>query len=288
MYFALDMFLAVSEIYDSRFTTLIETNNNDVTFTLFCIDPSLLIAEGLAKAVASVLFSATLSPLPYYRDILGGDDSDATISLPSPFDPTRQRITIHKISTRYTDRAKSYAPIADAIHTAVNAKRGNYLVFFPSYAYLNEVYLHFDAKYPHIRTLVQQSNMLEEDREDYLAQFDAANTETLVGFTVLGGIFSEGIDLKGDRLIGTVIISVGIPMISLRTDTIRNYFDEKNGAGYDYAYTFPGMNKVLQAAGRVIRTETDEGCVTLIDDRFATGKYRALFPAHWVDVGVAR
>jgi Rad3-related DNA helicase len=287
LYFELDMFLMVSEIYDRHFTTLIEIRGNDLTVSLFCLDPSRLIAEGLSRSIASVLFSATLTPLPYYREILGGNADDPVISLPSPFDPQRQRIVIHSgISTKYTVREQSYEPIATAIYEAVSAKKGNYLVFFPSYAYLNEVFLRFDKKYAHVQTLVQQSNMAEDDREDFLAQFDAENDETLVGFTVLGGIFSEGIDLKGDRLIGSIIVSLGIPMINLRQDKIRDYFNEKNGQGYDYAYVYPGMNKVLQAAGRVIRTETDEGIVMLIDSRFNTKKYRDLFPVHWTNLRV--
>jgi Rad3-related DNA helicase len=285
LYFELDMFLMVSEMYDGHFTTLIEVRDNDINVSLFCLDPSAIIAEGLSKGVASVLFSATLTPLDYYREILGGSPDDPVISLPSPFDPKRQRMIINnKISTKYTDRAQSYEPIADAIYFTVSEKKGNYFVFFPSYAYLNEVYLQFDKKYPHIQTLVQQSNMAEDDREDYLDQFDANNEETLVGFTVLGGIFSEGIDLKGDRLIGCIVVSVGIPMITHRTDQIRDYFNQKNGLGYEYAYVYPGMNKVQQAAGRVIRTETDEGVVLLIDSRFATKKYRDLFPAHWTNI----
>jgi Rad3-related DNA helicase len=284
LYFELDMFLMVSELYDEHFTTLIETRRNDVVTTLFCLDPSAIIAEGLSRGVSSVLFSATLTPLIYYRDILGGNDDDPIISLPSLFDPMKLQIIIRGISTKYADREHSYEPIADAIYTAVNIKKGNYFVFFPSYEYMNNVYLLFYKKYPDVQTLLQTANMAEDDREDFLDQFDADNTETLVGFTVLGGIFSEGIDLKGERLIGSIIVSVGIPMLSLRTDQIRDYFNQKNGQGYDYAYVFPGMNKVLQAAGRVIRTETDEGIVMLIDSRFNTKKYRDMFPAHWTNV----
>ncbi|MCL2604036.1 MAG: ATP-dependent DNA helicase [Defluviitaleaceae bacterium] len=289
LYFELDMFLGVSELYDAHFTTLVEVADNDVVLTLFCLDPSAIITERLAYGVSAILFSATLTPLRYYREMLGGNEDDPIISLPSPFDPAKQRITIHAgISTKYIDRERSYEPIADAIYAAVSERKGNYFVFFPSYAYLNEVYLKFYAKYPDVQTLVQTSNMAEDDREDFLDQFDETNEETLVGFTVLGGIFSEGIDLKGDRLIGSIIVSVGIPMISLRTDQIRDYFNDRNGQGYDYAYVYPGMNKVLQAAGRVIRTETDEGIVLLIDNRFATKKYRDMFPVHWKNVKVIR
>ena len=287
LYFEVNMYMLVSELYDSHYTTLIETHGSDVAVTLFCLDPSQVIAEGLSRGISSIIFSATLTPLNYYREILGGSDEDTIISLPSPFDPKRQQIIIHRgISTKYIHRENSYAPIAETIYTAISQRKGNYLVFFPSYDYMNKVYAIFHENYPHINTLLQQGHMTETERLDFLEQFSENNTETLVGFTVLGGIFSEGIDLKGDRLIGSIIISVGIPMINMRQDQIRDYFNRKNNQGYDYAYVYPGMNKVLQAAGRVIRTETDSGIVLLIDDRFATEKYWGMFPAHWSNVRV--
>ena len=287
LYFEASMYVMISELYDEHYTTLIENRGSDVAITLFCLDPSKVIAEGLSRGISSILFSATLTPLNYYREILGGNEEDAVISLPSPFDPKRQLIAVHSgISTKYIHRENSYAPIAETIHTAVSKKPGNYLVFFPSYDYMNKVYMPFQENFPQIKTLLQQSSMTEEERANYLEQFSENNTETLVGFTVLGGIFSEGIDLKGDRLIGSIIISVGIPMINMRQDQIRDYFNRKNNQGYDYAYVFPGMNKVLQAAGRVIRTETDSGIVVLIDDRFATEKYLRMFPPHWSNLRI--
>jgi len=287
LYLEANMYLMVSELYNEHYTTLIETRAKDVSVTLFCLDPSAVIAEGLSRGMSSIIFSATLTPLNYYREILGGTPEDTIISLPSPFDPKRQQIVIHRgISTKYIDRENSYAPIAQSIYAAIHKKKGNYLVFFPSYDYMNKVYTVFSENFPHVKTLLQQSTMTEEERTAFLEQFDENNAETLVGFTVLGGIFSEGIDLKGDRLIGSIIISVGIPMINSRQDQIRDYFNRKNNQGYDYAYVYPGMNKVLQAAGRVIRTETDSGIVILIDNRFATEKYRAMFPAHWTNLQV--
>jgi len=287
LYFEINMYLQISELYDTHFTTLIEIRGSDVIITLFCLDPSAVIADGLSRGMSVVLFSATLTPLNYYSEILGGNDEDVTISLPSPFDPMRQLVAVHRgISTKYANRENSYAPIAKIIFTAISKKKGNYLVFFPSYDYMNKVYTLFCENFPVVKTLLQQSDMTENERENFLAQFDSNNEETLVGFTVLGGIFSEGIDLKGDRLIGSIIISVGIPMINLRQDQIRDYFNRKNNQGYDYAYVYPGMNKVLQAAGRVIRTETDAGFVLLIDNRFATEKYRKMFPAHWSNLRI--
>ena len=289
LYFEANHFKMISELYDDHYTTIEETRGSDIAITLFCLDPSDIIAAGLARGQASVLFSATLTPLPYYRDILGGTGEDFAISLPSPFDPNRLLTVTHSgISTKYTHRENSYEPIVQAIHTAISYKKGNYLVFFPSYEYMNKVHELFCEAHPNIQTLPQQTDMTEDNRAGFLARFDQDNLETLVGFAVLGGIFSEGIDLKGDRLIGSIIVSVGLPKINLRQDQIRDYFNHKNGRGYDYAYVFPGMNKVLQAAGRVIRTETDAGIVLLIDSRFATAQYRGLMPGHWGNMVTVR
>jgi len=282
LHFEISKFIMIAEMYDEKFTSLIEIYGRDVAVTLFCLDPSKIIAGGLSRARSSILFSATLIPLPYYREILGGNSDDFMLSLPSPFDPSRlQLISHYGISAKYKDRESSYMPIAQTIHETIASKKGNYLVFFPSYEYMQIVYELYCSRYPGVETLLQRSEMSEAEREDFLARFDRDNPSTLVGFTVLGGIFSEGIDLKGDRLIGSIIIGVGIPKISLRSDLIRDYFNNYNGQGYDYAYVFPGMNKVLQAAGRVIRTETDSGVVVLIDSRYITAEYRRLFPAHW-------
>lgn len=270
------------ERYDDRYVTITEIDGSEVELTLFCLDPSKAIGEGLDRGKAAVLFSATLTPLAYHREMLGGREGDGTISLPSPFNQENLLLIAHQgISTKYADRPLSYIPIADAIHEAVSARRGNYIVYFPSYDYMRKVHEQFAERYPGMETLVQGGTMAEEERERFLSRFDAENRETLAGFCVLGGIFSEGIDLKGDRLIGSIIVGVGLPGISLRQDLIRDYFNDKNGAGYDYAYVYPGMNKVLQAAGRVIRSETDRGLVLLIDTRFGTTKYRRLYPVFW-------
>ena len=282
LYFELGKFIMIADMFDHHYTNLIECYGRDVTMTLYCLDPSKIIADGLARAKSSILFSATLTPLPYYREILGGSEDDYIVALPSPFDPHNLRLEAYvNISTKYKDRESSYGSIVHTIHNTITQRTGNYFVFFPSYEYMHKVYELFCTSFPMVDTVLQKTDMSEDERAAFLARFDAANTATLLGFTVLGGIFSEGIDLKGNRLVGTIIIGVGIPKISRRTDLIRDYFDTKNGAGYDFAYVFPGMNKVLQAAGRVIRTETDTGTVVLIDSRYATGKYRTLMPPHW-------
>jgi len=292
LYFEVGTYLMIAEQYDEhnkQYITITDIHRNDVENTLFCLDPSAIIAAGLKRAKSSVLFSATLTPLPYFREILGGGEEDAMLMLPSPFDPSRF-ITIahHGISTKYIHREESHSPISEAIFTAISSTKGNYLIFFPSYAYMQKVYEIFCENYSDVDTLLQTTTMSEETRADFLARFDENNPKTLVGFTVLGGIFSEGIDLKGDRLIGSIIIGVGIPKITMRHDLVRDYFNQKNGNGYDYAYVYPGMNKVLQAAGRVIRTESDSGFVLLIDNRYAEAKYRGLFPKHWTDMKMIR
>jgi len=282
LYFEMNNFLMVAEIYDEHYTSIVEFYGRDVLVSLFCLNPSKIIMEKLSYAKSTVLFSATLTPLPYYRDILGGTNEDFVVSLPSPFEPEHLHLVSHcGISTKYKDRESSYNSISQTIYQTISQKKGNYFVFFPSYDYMHKIYEIFTTQHPEVETLLQKTDMLEDERADFMSRFDSENTSTLVGFTVLGGIFSEGIDLKGDRLIGAIIVGVGIPKISLRQDLIKDYFNKINGQGYDYAYVFPGMNKVLQAAGRVIRTETDEGVVVLIDSRYATAQYRGLFPEHW-------
>ena len=280
---------AAGEYYNERFVTLTQVEEGELSVTRLCLNPADIIADRLQKAVSSTLFSATLTPLPYYREILGGGTQDVILTLPSPYDPNRLLLLAHAgISTKYRDRAKSYAPIAEAIHTVVSARRGNYLVYFPSYDYMRKVVECYREMDSNAELLVQNSQMDELERERFLGCFEHSDGHPRLGFCVLGGIFSEGIDLKGDRLIGSIIVGVGLPGLSQRQEEIRNYFDRQGGCGYDYAYVYPGMNKVLQAAGRVIRSEEDFGIVLLIDTRFDTAKYRALFPAHWANIQILR
>lgn len=185
------------------------------------------------------------------------------------------------ISTRYRDREASVQAVSDALAALARAKVGNYLAFFPSYAYLRKVYEDFTARYPDIGTLAQESGLDDAARAAFLEQFGPSPAKTLLGFGVMGGIFGEGVDLVGDRLIGCAIVGVGLPQVNPRQEILRRYYDEAGGTGFDYAYRFPGMNKVLQAAGRVIRTQEDRGVVLLLDDRFARAEYTRLFPRHW-------
>ncbi len=281
-YFSAIAFLKISEFFDHRYVTFIETYRSEVRVKLFCIDPSFLLAEAVKRGKTAVFFSATLTPLSYFIDILGGDKDDYNINLCSPFDNSKLCLLVDDdVSTKYKNRENSYDTIVEIIKTAVEMRKGNYLVYFPSYKYMNEVYFRFNEQYPDINSFIQENSMSEEERESFLNRFQPDNPESMVCFGVLGGIFSEGIDLKGDRLIGAIIIGVGLPQVSVEQDIIMDYFNRKNGMGYENAYMFPGMNKVLQAAGRVIRSENDRGMVLLVDERFSQRNYLNLYPKHW-------
>ncbi|HVJ48793.1 ATP-dependent DNA helicase [Desulfitobacterium sp.] len=275
-------FLRTAEYYDDRYVTLYKHEKEEFSLKLYCLDPSLFLAEAFKRGRAAVLFSATLSPLDYFMKILGGEESSYKLRLSSPFPPQNLCLMLHAgISTRYTQRDTSYDQLAEVIATLVKSKTGNYLIFFPSYVYLHQVYERFKLQNQEIQTIVQTTGMTEEEREGFLAQFQEDPEETLVGFSLLGGIFGEGIDLTGNRLSGAVIIGVGLPQICLERDLIRAHFQKLVKRGFEYAYMYPGLNKVLQAVGRVIRTEQDRGVVLLVDERFAHSNYKKLFPSEW-------
>ncbi len=282
VYFNAISFIKIAELYDERYVTFIDANASEVRVKLFCIDPSYLLADAIKRGKTAVFFSATLTPLSYFIDILGGDKEDYNINLTSPFDNNKLCLLVEdRVSTKYKNRENSYDKIVEIVKAAIDKKQGNYMVYFPSYKYMNEVYTRFTERYPDIYTMPQQSSMSEEEREEFLNKFLPDNEQTFVCFCVLGGIFSEGIDLKGDRLIGAIIVGVGLPQVSAEQNIIMSYFQQKNGMGYENAYMFPGMNKVLQAAGRVIRSENDIGMVLLVDERFTNYEYKCLFPKHW-------
>jgi len=281
LYFRMHSFRKTVELYDERFVTIIE-GAPAPKVRLFCLDPSLLLRKALARGKAAVFFSATLTPIDYYRTLLGGEPDDPVLQLSSPFPPENLAVLIQdRIQTHFKGRAESLVDVVEAIGSLVSGRPGNYLVYFPSYQYLNSVLQEFQVQHPKVPVLVQRPGMTEPERDAFLAAFSVEHGEPLVGFAVLGGIFGEGIDLVGERLIGAVIVGVGLPQICVERDLIRDYFQQQNVVGFDYAYTFPGMNRVLQAIGRVIRSETDRGVVLLIDARFNEIRYRRLFPAWW-------
>jgi DNA excision repair protein ERCC-2 len=281
LYFRLRTFRRTAELYDERYVTLHEAEPR-VRIRLFCLDPSFLLREAMGRGKAAVLFSATLTPVDYYRELLGGDAGDPVLQLASPFPPENLAVLIQdRIRTQLKSRSGTLDEVAWALGAVVEGRRGNYLVYFPSYQYLSAVRERFQSFHPEMRLLAQRAGMSEPEREEFLAAFAAEHQETLVGFAVLGGVFGEGIDLAGERLIGAVIVGVGLPQLGVERGLICGYFQGRAEAGFDYAYTFPGMNRVLQAIGRVIRSETDRGVVLLIDTRFAEGRYRRLFPPWW-------
>lgn len=280
-YFDLLHFLKISEFYDDHYETTVEKTYHDFVIKEFCIDPSLFLEQSLDKGRSSLLFSASFSPLSYYQETLGGKESLA-YRLPSPFPEENQQVLIaNYIETTYRKREESSPRLVETINQFISGKKGNYFVFFPSYQYLDQTAAVFKERYPEVRLLIQETVMNETERETFLANFKIDPAETLVAFCVLGGIFSEGIDLKGTRLIGSMIVGVGLPQMNHEQELIKEYYNEKDNLGFAYAYQLPGMNKVLQAAGRVIRDTTDEGIVVLADRRFATTNYRQLFPNHW-------
>jgi DNA excision repair protein ERCC-2 len=283
LYFEVSAFLRIFELFDESYTAYIELERNDVRLKLFCLDPSRLLSEITGRMKASVFYSATLTPMNYFKDILGGSAEDYNMRLPSPFEHSNLCLAIAEdVSTRYLDRENSFARIAEYIKTVISSKEGNYLVFFPSYKYMSEVYSVFSVLYPEAAAVLQQPDMQEEEKESFLESFSTDRREGLVGFAVMGGMFSEGIDLAGDRLIGAVIVGVGLPQVCFERDIIMDYFKNKNNKGFEYAYMYPGMNKVMQAAGRVIRSERDRGVVLLIDERFGSSRYTGMFPEEWM------
>ena len=285
---ALKRFEKISECYDEGFLTFILLENGVYTLRLICLDPSRILSACHGRAKSSILFSATLTPTDYFADILGGGKGAVQIDLPSPYDPAHCCLAaVTGISTRYEDRPKSFAKIAAVIAATVSAKKGNYIAYFPSYDYMEQVAKKFAQKYPSVPTVIQSRGMSATERDAFLGAF-AEDGKLRVGFCVLGGSFSEGVDLPGNRLIGTIIVGTGLQAISNERNILRDYYETTRERGFDYAYTYPGINRVLQAAGRVIRREEDRGVVVLVDDRYETPRLRSLLPNHWKNLLYAR
>ena len=269
---------------------------------LLCANPAASISRCTQKAVSTVFFSATMLPISYYRDMLGARESDPAVYAKSVFDPKKRGLFITRdVTSKYTRRSRAeYVKMAECIYNIASARAGNYMVFCPSHALLTEVYELYISEYYDENTtecIIQGALMTEEEREEFLGRFeqtqdDAApnrpseSIKTLIGFCVLGGIFSEGIDLKNDALIGAIIIGTGLPMVCDERELLKNRYSNMGIDGFAYAYRYPGMNKVLQAAGRVIRTAEDVGVVALCDERFLNREYKALFPREWADYEV--
>lgn len=284
IFFRMLDFARVYEHYDESYSTLFEDKNGEFSVRLFCVDPSGQLAEAEKKARSTIFFSATLTPLSYFVDILGGDGEDNIVRMNSPFPRENLGLIINNgISTKYRDRESSYAAVADNLMGMVCAKKGNYFAFFSSYEYMKRVREIFTSLQHNCEIAEQEQNMDDDRREGFLAEFRKERGHSFIAFAVMGGLFSEGIDLPGELLSGAAVVGVGLPLISFEREVISGYYDQKNGrgCGFDYAYVYPGMNKVMQAAGRVIRTEHDLGVVLLIDKRFSTGQYKEMYPWEW-------
>ena len=275
-------FLNIFEILDDNYTIYTDyDNDNNFRIKLQCMDPSKNMQNCLERGRSSILFSATFLPIKYYKEQLGGSEEDYAVYAPSTFLPDNRLIMIGTdVSTKYTRRSeKEYSKILDYIIDFTKAKIGNYMVFFPSYSMMEEIVLLADNQLEGL--VVQSSRMTEEEKEEFLNQFVEAPDKSRIGFCVMGGIFSEGIDLRNDRLIGAVIVGTGLPMVCNERELFRAYYDERNKMGFEYSYLYQGMNKVLQSAGRVIRTKEDRGAILLLDERFCFKQYQNLFPREW-------
>ncbi|MBQ7583039.1 MAG: ATP-dependent DNA helicase [Lachnospiraceae bacterium] len=293
-YFDLLHFNDVYDRLDRRYRIYSEmTESGDMRLRLLCVDPSHNLSEYLAYGRASVFFSATLLPVTYYMDLLVGSRDDYTVYASSVFDPDRLGVFIDTgVTSRYARRGiEEYRKIAGHIREIISCRRGNYMVFFPSYSFLEAVYDEYvllsekeDGAQPDTSFCIcQKEKMSEQDREDFLGEFSDEG-RGVTGFCVMGGLFAEGIDLTGERLIGAIIVGTGLPQISNEKDILKRYFDDNGRDGYDYAMKIPGMNKVLQAAGRVIRTESDTGVVALLDERFDRPDHRRMYPREWKNI----
>ena len=284
-YYKIKKFADIMARFDDAYKMFAFYNDGEIQVKLYCLDTSPVIRERLNKGHGALLFSATLSPLSYYRSVLGGDRSDEILEVNSPFDPSQLSVCImDRISTRFSERVDTLSAVCRAVAATVSAKRGNYMVFSPSFAYSEALAKMFAAKYPKIKVISQTKDMTAKEKVEFLEEFKKENDNYLIAFCVMGGIYSEGIDLAGDSLIGAVIVGIGMPALSYEREAISAYYEEKYEEGKQYAYIYPGMNRVFQAAGRVIRREDDRGVIVLIDDRFNDPIYKKSLPKLWEGV----
>lgn len=288
-YFTVRDFMDIHERVDEnyRIYTEFEADGSFVA-RLFCINPAKNLKECLDKGISTVFFSATLLPIRYYKELLSGDQEDYAVYAHSPFaDKNRQLLVASDVSSRYTRRnRREFEKIADYLLAMTEARTGNYIAFFPSYQYLKEISAVLAERSLNIQLVMQDTHMTEGERDDFLAEFRTEKSCSMLALCVMGGIFSEGIDLKEDQLIGAAIVGTGLPMVCTRQEILKGYFDELGQNGFDYAYQYPGMNKVMQAAGRVIRTDHDQGVILLLDERFLNREYQELFPREWSEYGI--
>lgn len=287
-YFQVRSFLYIYDLLDENYVMYTQ-HDEDGRFRvkLYCVNPAKNLQSCLDKGVSTIFFSATLLPVGYYKKLLSGRTEDYAVYAKTPFLPEQKKVILARdVSSRYTRRGpEEYGRIAEYIHQVAETRQGNYMIFFPSYKMMEDIYAMYEEKYGCLKRkiLLQNPSMQEKDREEFLKEFEEETEGSLLGFCVMGGIFAEGIDLTGEKLVGAVIVGTGLPQISYEREILKTYYDKKQENGFDYAYRFPGMNKVLQSAGRVIRTQEDRGVILLLDERFCTAEYRCLFPREWED-----
>lgn len=289
LYFQVRSFVSIHDILNENYVIYSELEaDGRFKIKLFCINPAENLSTCLDYGNGTVFFSATLLPIHYYKSLLSVEKDDYAIYAESPF-PKENMLLLQArdVSTRYTMRNENmYRKYAGYIYQMAKSKKGNYMVFFPSYRFMEEVYTQFTEMADEVDILVQTQNMTEKEKEDFLIEFEKERKNSLAGFCVMGGIFSEGIDLTEDRLIGAAIVGTGLPQVCNDREIVKGYFDARKMPGFDYAYLYPGINKVLQSAGRVIRTETDRGVILLLDERFSQRQYRDSFPREWENLRI--
>lgn len=285
-YLDLNKFIKLLDYYDDTFALYVtKKDEENVKINLFCIDPSKHLKQTMDQVKGKIFFSATLSPADYYLDVIGRDKEHPLLTLPSPFDKKNMKVLVApKISVRYKNRDETVSKVADYIKEFISHKIGNYFIYVPSYEYLEKLVPYLQSE--EFELLVQEKDLSEEEKRLFLSCFVEKPSKTMLGIAVLGGAFSEGIDLVGERIIGVCIVGVGIPQICFERNLIRTYFDKTKKKGYEYAYVSPGINKVMQALGRVIRSETDRGAALLIDDRYLTKQYNEIFKGIYSDYEV--
>jgi len=291
-YFDLLFFRRVYEAADPGYVNYIEVIGNEVLLRLFCVDPANQLLEVMSRVKSVIFFSATLMPIEYYKRLSGGTPADKAYALPSPFPRENRKVMVSRLNMTYRYRRENIPALVNLIHTAYAAHPGHYLVFFPSFAFLEETKTAYEDAFLGDPLFCQESRMSEKEREAFLDGF-RSDEAPRIGFAVLGGVFSEGIDLKGESLIGVIVVTVGLPQLGTERNLIKEHLERMNdavirGRGFEYAYQFPGLGRVFQAAGRVIRTETDRGIILLVDDRFDSSRYRGLLPSEWYEEGQNR
>ena len=289
LFFQVRQFLEIHELLDENYIQYTELEGSGrFKVKLFCVNPAQNLNHYLSQGNSSIFFSETLLPIDFFNLLLSVEKDDYAVYAESKFPQENRKILIgSEASTKYTQRGtEMYRKIADYLRSTVDGKNGNYIAFFPSYQFMEDVLEEFEKLASGVELVIQSQFMSENQREEFLEMFEEERDHPMLVICLMGGVFSEGIDLTHDRLIGVIVVGTGIPQVCNDREIVKNYFDQKGMRGFDYAYLYPGMNKVLQSAGRVIRTEDDKGIILLLDDRFQNRQYQQLFPREWKEYEV--